>query len=71
MVMVYKSEAPTVDPTKIQIDIPTMDQGTPPPDFGGDKSGQSKSGDPLQDALKQQQEDADKAGKALEDAFKK
>ena len=32
----------------------------------------AKSGDPLQDMLNQQQEDdADKAGKALEDAFKK
>ena len=30
MVMVYKSDASTVDPTKIQIDIPTMDQGAPP-----------------------------------------
>ena len=30
MVMVYKSDASTVDPTKIQIDLPTIDQGAPP-----------------------------------------
>ena len=30
MVMVYKGEASTVDPTKIEIDMPTIDQGTPP-----------------------------------------
>ena len=30
MVMVYKDDASTVDPTKIQIDLPPIDQGTPP-----------------------------------------
>ena len=82
MVMVYKSDAPTMDPTTIQIDLPAMDQGTPPAieipgankgsgatkDTTGQDSG--KSGDPLQDMLKQQEEDSDKANKSLEDAFK-
>ena len=46
MVMVYKGEASTVDPTKIQIDLPTIDQGTPPaleiP--GADKGGARREG---------------------------
>ncbi len=82
MVMVYKSEAPTVDPSKIQIDLPTMEQETPPAIEipGADKSGDpakagtgkdaGKSGDPLQDMLKQQEDDSAKANKSLEDAFK-
>jgi len=78
MVMVYKGEASTVDPTKIQIDIPTMDQGTPPAieipgaDKGADegKEGAAKSGDALQDMLKQQEDDAAAANKSLEDALK-
>jgi hypothetical protein len=78
MVMVYKSTAPTVDPTTIQIDLPTIESGAPPvievP--GSEKAGEEakgapeKSGDPLQDMLKQQEDDSDKANKALEDAFK-
>ena len=78
MVMVYKGEASTVDPTKIQIDLPTIDQGTPPvieiP--GTDKAepgatGEAgKSGDPLQDMLKQQEDDSATANKSLEDALK-
>jgi GntP family gluconate:H+ symporter len=72
MVMVYKSDAPTMDPTKIQIDIPAMDQGTPPglESPGTDKETEGKSGDPLQDMLKQQEDDSEKANKALEDALK-
>jgi TRAP-type mannitol/chloroaromatic compound transport system permease large subunit len=82
MVMVYKGEASTVDPTKIQIDLPTIDQGTPPAleapatDTGGApaKEGAApdapKSGDPLQDQLDKQERDEEKANKSLEDAFK-
>jgi TRAP-type mannitol/chloroaromatic compound transport system permease large subunit len=62
MVMVYKSDQSTVDPSKIQIIVPT-----------GDGSGQGSSGQPgspegtgMPDAQKQEAEDA----KALEDAFK-
>jgi hypothetical protein len=63
MVMVYKDEASTVDPTKIQIDIPAMEEQTQPPSFdtpgaGGsapaDGSAPAKSGDPLADQLNQQ-----------------
>ena len=78
MVMVYKGEASTVDPTKIQIDLPTIDQGTPPvieipgtdkgePDAKGEAG---KSGDPLQDMLKQQEDESTKANQSLEDALK-
>jgi hypothetical protein len=75
MVMVYKSSAPTVDPSTIQIEIPAVDQGDQPApgaDPGGDeqKGGEQKSGDPLQDMLKEQQEGSDKAAKSLEDALK-
>jgi TRAP-type mannitol/chloroaromatic compound transport system permease large subunit len=78
MVMVYKGEASTVDPTKIQIDLPTIDQGTPPvieiPGADkaepGAKGEAEKSGDPLQDMLKQQEDDAATANKSLEDALK-
>ena len=78
MVMVYKDDAPTVDPTKIQIDVPAIESGTPPvievP--GADKAepaakGEAdKTGDPLQDMLKQQEDESDKANKSLEDALK-
>ena len=78
MVMVYKGEASTVDPTKIQIDLPTIEQGTPPvieipgtdkaePDAKGETG---KSGDPLQDMLKQQEDESTKANQSLEDALK-
>jgi tripartite ATP-independent transporter DctM subunit len=82
MVMVYKSDAPTLDPSKIEIDLPTFDQGTPAPieipgtDKGSDPAKASagkdagKSGDPLQDMLKQQEDDSAKANQSLEDAFK-
>ena len=79
MVMVYKGEASTVDPTKIQIDLPTIDQGTPPAlEMPRSRQGRAparratrgKSGDPLQDMLKQQEDDAATANKSLEDALK-
>jgi len=78
MVMVYKGEASTVDPTQIQIDLPTIDQGTPPvlgipgadQAGAGPKEEAGKSGDPLQDMLKQQEEEAETANKSLEDALK-
>ena len=73
MVMVYKDEASTVDPTKIQIDIPTMDypSATPPevPAAGGapgTASPPTSGADPLQDLLNQQQQDADKANEDLQ-----
>jgi TRAP-type mannitol/chloroaromatic compound transport system permease large subunit len=75
MVMVYKSDAPTVDPSKIEIIIPDVDTGAPPP---GPETGQPgegstpKTGESVENMLqRQQQEGADKAGQALEDAFKK
>jgi hypothetical protein len=78
MVMVYKSTASTVDPATIQIDLPTIESGEPPAVEvpGGDKSGEApkegaaKSGDPLQDMLKQQEDDSAAANKSLEDALK-
>jgi len=77
MVMVYKSTAPTLDPSTIQIDIPTMEQSAPPAieipgtdSSSAPKEGAGKTGDPLQDMLKQQDDDSAKANKSLEDAFK-
>jgi TRAP-type mannitol/chloroaromatic compound transport system permease large subunit len=77
MVLVYKSDASTVDPSKIEINIPT--QEAPPIEIPGatptepTKEGAiTKSTDPLENMLNQPSEDqGDKAGKALEDAFKK
>jgi TRAP-type mannitol/chloroaromatic compound transport system permease large subunit len=75
MVLVYKDEASSVDPTKIQIDIPTMDypssSGTPaePPAPGNiPEAGATPApgADPLQDMLNQQQQDADKANEDLQ-----
>ena len=76
MVMVYKSDAPQVDPSKIEINIPGVDTGVPPPEPGSsDKPGEGntpKAGESVENMLqRQQQEGADKAGQALEDAFKK
>jgi hypothetical protein len=80
--MVYKSDAPTVDPATIQIDIPGVESGAEPAieipgmDKGvdGAKDGATgdsgKSGDPLQDMLKQQEDESEQANKALEDALK-
>ena len=45
MVMVYKDDAPKVDPTKIQIDIPTMD-AEPPADRAGSWPGAAQAGPP-------------------------
>ncbi len=73
MVMVYKSDAPTVDPTKIEIDIPSSDplapDAEPPAADGKDAEKSGAAADPLEKAF-QQQEDADKAGADLQDAFK-
>jgi len=77
MVMVYKSDASTVDPSKIEINIPN--QEAPPIEIPGStpsepakEGGAAKSTDPLENMLNQPKEDeGDKAGKALEDAFKK
>jgi len=60
MVMVYKSDASTVDPTKLEIVIP---QGESPP-VGAD-------GQPAPAQTEQQKSDAeDEAAKAVQDAFK-
>ena len=71
MVMVYKDDAPQVDPSKIEIILP---DAAPPPDPGvpqtpGGSPGGAPKTDPLERML-QQQETADKAGQALEDAFR-
>ena len=75
MVLVYKDEASSVDPTKIQIDIPTMDypssSGTPaeppaPGNIPGAGATPAPGADPLQDMLNQQQQDADKANEDLQ-----
>ncbi|MFO1282486.1 MAG: TRAP transporter large permease subunit [Burkholderiales bacterium] len=79
MVMVYKDDAPKVDPTKIEIQIPGMEAPAAEPEpAGGEKSDESgkssegapKSGDPLERMLQEQQKDEEKAGQALQDAFK-
>ena len=76
MVLVYKSEAPVVDPSKIEIQIPGVETEAPapadaaPPSGGGAPGGASKSSDPLERMLDQQEGDADKANKSLEDALK-
>jgi GntP family gluconate:H+ symporter len=76
MVMVYKSTAPTVDPSTIQIDLPTEQpepaaDGTPgsPGGEAPREGAPAKSGDPLQDMLNQQ-ENADKANEDLQNQLK-
>jgi len=73
MVMVYKDDAPMVDPSKIEINIPTEEPGEPPTadDPGASKGEAPKSDDPLQNMLDQQEKGEEDAGKALQDAFKK
>ncbi len=78
MVMVYKSDAPTLDPSKVKIEIPSMYQGAQPFRYPGQEvlpaapaDGATKSADPLEQMLKEQQQESDKAGKELQDAFKK
>jgi TRAP-type mannitol/chloroaromatic compound transport system permease large subunit len=71
MVMVYKGAASTVDPSKIEINIPGYEPA--PPSFGTQPSpsdtapqGEApKSGDALQDMLNQQGSEADKANDDL------
>jgi len=82
MVMVYKDDASTVDPSKIEIVIPPPDSGLPAgdpygtsdpaaPPGGGTTDPPAKSGDPLQDMLNQAPANEEAEGKALEDALKK
>jgi TRAP-type mannitol/chloroaromatic compound transport system permease large subunit len=76
MVLVYKDDAPTVDPSKIEIIIPTDSFAPPVIETPGGTTQEepppAKTGDPLQDMLNQQQsDDSEKEGKALEDALKK
>ncbi len=64
MVLVYKSDAPTVDPNKIEINIPGVDTGGAPPDLGAPPAPGSQ---PQQDLAPPSAEDANKS---LEDALK-
>ena len=71
MVLVYKSAETGVDPTKIEINIPTMDTGTPEPvEIPGAAPGTpptpKETEDALQDMLNQQQENADQANDDLQ-----
>jgi hypothetical protein len=62
-----------VDPTKIEINIPSSDPLMPDQPAPGTESKDGSSApstDPLENALRQQ-DDADKAGANLQDAFKK
>jgi len=75
MVMVYKSDASKVDPSKVEILIPEIESGEPAAGGGGapgapagEKAPESK--DPLERMIDKQEEDADEANKALEDALK-
>jgi GntP family gluconate:H+ symporter len=71
MVMVYKDDAPKVDPSQIQIDIPTMDAVPPGPDAPAGAPGAApKSDDPLQNMLDKQQQDADKGNEDLMNQLK-
>jgi TRAP-type mannitol/chloroaromatic compound transport system permease large subunit len=74
MVMVYKSDAPTVDPTQIQIDIPGVDQSEPPtidiPGSAPKDGAAAPSGDALQDMLNQQDDAAGKANEDLQNQLK-
>ncbi len=78
MVMVYKDDAPKVDPTQIQIDIPTMEAEPPAEEpapapgggAGGPSDAPAKSGDPLQDQLNQQQNQQDKGNDDLMNQLK-
>src|SRR5688572_26218632 len=71
MVMVYKSAETGIDPTKIEINIPTMDTGTPAPvEIPGAAPGPpptpKETEDALQNMLNQQQENADQANDDLQ-----
>ena len=75
MVMVYKSDAPQVDPSKIEIQIPGMDMGEPPAEGGaeaGEPAGEDAppSDDPLENMIDKQEQDSEDANKALEAELK-
>ena len=57
------------DLDKVIIEVPAI--GEPQTPGSGSSAPGKSSGDPLQDLLNQQQEESEKAGKAIEDAFKK
>jgi tripartite ATP-independent transporter DctM subunit len=54
LVMHYKEGQSTVDPSKVEIEVESIDGA------GGDKQGEGASEDPIQQMLKQQSEGADK-----------
>jgi hypothetical protein len=54
LVMHYKEGQSTVDPSKVQIEVESIDGP------GGEKPGEGASEDPIQQMLKQQSEGADK-----------
>jgi tripartite ATP-independent transporter DctM subunit len=66
-VTMFLDKAVTYDLDKVQIEVPAIGESDTKPAPGAP----AQTGDPLQDLLNKQQEDAEKAGKALEDAFKK
>jgi TRAP-type mannitol/chloroaromatic compound transport system permease large subunit len=76
MVMVYKDDAPTVDPTTIEVEVPKMDDGLPATidvpagEKGAPGAEPTKSGDPLEDMLKAQEKSEGDANKSIEDALK-
>jgi TRAP-type mannitol/chloroaromatic compound transport system permease large subunit len=72
MVMVYKDEASTVDPSKIEINIPSSaPEAEPPPAGGTAPQGGGAAEDPLSKALESQGAESERTGKDLQDAFKK
>jgi len=69
MVMVYKDDAPINDPSKVEIQIPSNYTPRDPVAPGKDGAVPGPAADPLEQAI-QDQENADKAGDALQDDFK-
>jgi len=75
-VMIYKDDAPTVDATTFEFEVPKMDDGLPAtidlpagdPAAPGAES--TESGDPLEDMLKDQEKAEGDANKSIEDALK-
>ncbi|CAG1008305.1 C4-dicarboxylate TRAP transporter large permease protein DctM [Burkholderiales bacterium] len=76
MVLVYKDELPKIDPSRMEIQIPTMDFGervSPGSGFGEDDPGERErpaSDDPLENMLDKQEGQAEDANRALEEALK-
>jgi TRAP-type mannitol/chloroaromatic compound transport system permease large subunit len=67
-VTMFLDKPQVLDVENVQIEVPAIGEPETPAATQGEPA---KSGDPLQDMLNKEQEDTDKAGRALEDAFKK